>query len=239
MNNIRRRIRSSKGIVRIMENIQYEDLSRNVKLFDGITPDCLYSMLSCLGAKTVSYKKNEIILMVDDSLESIGLVLEGSVLITTEDFMGTRSILSLVEKYDIFAEEFVCANISKSPVTIFAASNCSIMWLKFPRIVQTCNKACQFHSKLIENMMNQLAIKNYQMHQKLEILSKRSLREKILTYLHIQSLKSKSKSFNIQLTRNELADYLNADRAALSRELGKMKQEGILNYSLSKFTLLH
>ena len=220
-----------------MDNIFYNELSKQVKLFEDIAPNCLDNMLSCLGAKTATYRKNEIILMVDDNLESIGLVLEGSVLITTEDYMGVRSILSVAEKYDTFAEEYVCAKIDKSPVTIFAAEHCTIMWLKFPRIVQTCNKACQFHSKLIENMMNQLAIKNYQTYQKLEILSKRTVRDKILTYLHIHSIKSKSKKFNIPLSRNELADYLNVDRAALSRELSKMKTEGLIDYSLNSFII--
>ena len=195
-------------------------------------------MLNCLGAKIVSYKRNEIILMVDDSIESIGLVLEGCVLVSSEDFMGVRAIMAIIEKYDIFAEAFVCANLSKSPVTITAVDNCKIMWLKFPRIIQTCNKACQFHSKLIENMMSLLASKNMQMHQKLDILSKRNLREKILTYLHINASKTKSRTFEIPLSRNELADYLNADRAALSRELSKMKQEGIIDFNLSSFRIL-
>lgn len=217
----------------------YEDLSKNVELFRNIEPDCLKSMLSCLGAKTVTYRKNEIILMTDDSLESIGLVIEGSVLITTEDFLGTRSVIGVAEKYEIFAEAFVCANISKSPVTISATDNCVIMWLKFPRIIQSCNRACEFHSRLIENMMNQLASKNLQLHQKLEILSKRSLKEKILAYLNIYATKTKNRNFNIPLSRNELADYLNSDRAALSRELSKMKEEGIIDYNLNTFKIMY
>jgi len=222
-----------------MTTLLYEDLSKNVELFRNIAPDCLESMLSCLGAKTVTYRKNEIILLTDDSLESIGLVIEGAVLITTEDFFGTRSVIGVAEKYEIFAEAFVCANISKSPVTISAADNCVIMWLKFPRIIQSCNKACQFHSRLIENMMNQLASKNLQLHQKLGILSKRTLKEKILAYLNIYASHSKNKNFDIPLSRNELADYLNADRAALSRELSKMKEEGIIDYNLNTFRILH
>ncbi|HOD92309.1 MAG TPA: Crp/Fnr family transcriptional regulator [Clostridia bacterium] len=221
-----------------MENLDFNFLSQKVKLFNGISSDCINSMLNCLGAKIVSYKRNEIILMVDDSIESIGLVLEGCVLVSSEDFMGVRAIMAIIEKYDIFAEAFVCANLSKSPVTITAVDNCKIMWLKFPRIIQTCNKACQFHSKLIENMMSLLASKNMQMHQKLDILSKRNLREKILTYLHINASKTKSRTFEIPLSRNELADYLNADRAALSRELSKMKQEGIIDFNLSSFRIL-
>lgn len=221
-----------------MENLDFNFLSQKVKLFNGISSDCINSMLNCLGAKTVSYKRNEIILMVDDSIESIGLVLEGCVLVSSEDFMGVRAIMAIIEKYDIFAEAFVCANLSKSPVTITAVDNCKIMWLKLPRIIQTCNKACQFHSKLIENMMSLLASKNMQMHQKLDILSKRNLREKILTYLHINASKTKSRTFEIPLSRNELADYLNADRAALSRELSKMKQEGIIDFNLSSFRIL-
>jgi CRP-like cAMP-binding protein len=88
-------------------------------------------------------------------------------------------------------------------------------------------------------MMNQLASKNLQLHQKLGILSKRTLKEKILAYLNIYASHSKNKNFDIPLSRNELADYLNADRAALSRELSKMKEEGIIDYNLNTFRILH
>ena len=88
-------------------------------------------------------------------------------------------------------------------------------------------------------MMNQLASKNLQLHQKLEILSKRSLKEKILAYLNIYATNSKNRNFNIPLSRNELADYLNSDRAALSRELSKMKEEGIIDYNLNTFKIMY
>ncbi|MFA5522741.1 MAG: Crp/Fnr family transcriptional regulator [Tissierellales bacterium] len=222
-----------------LPNTVYDALAKNVQLFKDIEPGEIRKMIGCLGAKSVYYKKNEILLLTHDRLESIGLVLEGSVLVTTEDFMGMRSILSVVSQYGIFAETFVCANISKSPVTITAAENSTIMWLKFPGMLKTCEKSCDFHTKLIENMMNQLAERNYQLHQKLEILSQRSLRDRILAYLHNHKLQNSSTSFSIPLSRNELADYLNVDRAALSRELSKMKDQGMIDYNMNRFKILY
>jgi CRP-like cAMP-binding protein len=150
----------------------------NVKLFNNIIADDLSAMLSCLGVKYKKYEKRSIIVLAEDNADHVGIVLGGAVLIVKEDFVGNRSIVDRIGQYDMFGEAFACAGIQKSPVTVVAAENCEIMWIQFRRIINTCSANCVFHSKLIENMMKLLALKNIQMNQKLEITSKRNLRDK-------------------------------------------------------------
>ncbi|HEX3011990.1 MAG TPA: Crp/Fnr family transcriptional regulator, partial [Syntrophomonadaceae bacterium] len=194
-------------------------------------------MLTCLGVKNKRYEKRSIIMLAEDNADHVGIVLRGAVLIVKEDFVGNRSIVDRIGQYDMFGEAFACAGIQKSPVTVVAAENCEIMWIQFRRIINTCSTSCIFHSKLIENMMKLLALKNLQMNQKLEITSKRNLRDKLTAYLFMQAKAAKSFEFTIPLSRSELADYLYVDRSALSRELGSMRDEGIIEFNKNHFCL--
>lgn len=213
------------------------ELVNSVRLFDGIKADDLSDMLACLGVKNQQYDKKSIVILAEDNVDHVGVVLQGAVLIVKEDFAGNRSIVDYVGQYEVFGEAFACAGIQKSPVTVVAAENSEIMWIQFRRIINTCSMSCMFHSKLIENMMKLLAVKNMQMNQKLEITSKRSIREKLTAYLLGQAQESQSHDFIIPLNRSELADYLYVDRSALSRELCKMRNEGLIEFNKNHFRL--
>jgi CRP-like cAMP-binding protein len=213
------------------------ELVNSVRLFDGIKADDLSDMLACLGVKNQQYDKKSIVILAEDNVDHVGVVLQGAVLIVKEDFAGNRSIVDYVGQYEVFGEAFACAGIQKSPVTVVAAENSEIMWIQFRRIINTCSMSCMFHAKLIENMMKLLAVKNMQMNQKLEITSKRSIREKLTAYLLGQAQESQSHDFTIPLNRSELADYLYVDRSALSRELCKMRNEGLIEFNKNHFCL--
>ena len=213
------------------------DLENNVKLFNNISANDLPSMLSCLGVKNKQYKKGNIVMHAEDNVDHVGIVLQGAVLIVKEDFAGNRSIVDRLGSYEVFAEALACAGIQKSPVTVVAAENSEIMWIQFRRIVNTCSINCMLHAKLIENMMKLLAVKNLQMNQKLEITSKRNIRDKITAYLIIQANEAGSFDFTIPLSRSELADYLYVDRSALSRELCKMRDEGLIEFNKNHFCI--
>jgi len=213
------------------------DLGKNVKLFNDIKADDLPVMLSCLGVKNQQYEKRSIIIMAEDNVDHVGVVLRGAVLIVKEDFSGNRSIVDHIGQYEMFGEAFACAGIQKSPVTVVAAEKSEIMWIQFRRIINTCSMSCVFHAKLIENMMKVLAVKNLQTNQKLEITSKRNLRDKLTAYLLMQAKEAKSFDFIIPLNRSELADYLYVDRSALSRELCKMRDEGLIEFNKNHFCI--
>jgi len=211
--------------------------AKYIDLFAGINTAELDAMLACLGVRNERYGKREVIIFPDDNADRVGVVIRGGVLIIKEDFFGNRSIVDHIGQYDMFGEAFACAGVQKSPVMVLAAEDTEIMWLQFSRIVNTCSSNCIFHSRLIQNMLKLLAQKNLKMNQKLEITSKRSIREKLLTYLVIQADAAQSPDFVIPLSRSELADYLYVDRSAMSRELCKMRDEGLIDFHKSHFTI--
>jgi CRP-like cAMP-binding protein len=165
-------------------------------------------------------------------------MVEGTAQITREDAEGNRAILSELVKGDIFAEAYAAAARDYIPITVIATSDCSIVWVPFSKVVVQCSFSCQFHQQLIQNMMKIIAEKSIAMNEKMRILSCKTTKEKLLTYLHDYSEKMGKTKFKIPFSRNELADFLSVDRSAMSRELGKLRDEGYLNFNRNEFELL-
>jgi len=205
-------------------------------LFDGIAFSDFEKMLDCLSAKTISYKKDDVILLTGDSVRQPGLVLSGSLKIIKEDINGNISIITEVGPSEIFAEVFACAGVSHSPVTILAVEDCNILFLDFNKVTTVCSSACKFHSTLIQNMLKLIAAKTLMLNQKIDILSKRSTREKLLCYFDYQ--RGAAKKFSVPFNREELASYLCVDRSAMSNELSKMQNEGLIRYKKNLFEVL-
>ncbi len=216
--------------------MDYIDILRKVKLFDGIHED-LPSLLQCLGSEQKSYDRGEIILMAGQAVSAIGVVLKGEIQIIQEDFNGNRSILTELGPTHIFAEAFASADILESPVTILAKTKSHIMFLGVNRIITTCPSSCSFHNRLIQNLLKILARKNILLSNKNRLLSQRSIREKVLAYLSVQAEKNNSNTFEISFNRNELADFLCVDRSALSRVLSQLQNEKILTVNHKHFIL--
>ena len=210
---------------------------KNVRsaLFDGIQLQDMETMLGCIGYHVRSYKKGEIIAFEAETINHVGVVMEGAVDMLKEDVWGNRTMLIRSYPADIFGETFACGEDSLSVVTFAAAEDCKVLFLSFCRVMHTCTHACQFHQTLVENMVRMIARKNRELMRKIEVVSKKTLREKILAYL---SAYGGSGSFTIPLGRVEWAEYLCADRSTLTRELAKMKEEGILDYQKNTFRIL-
>lgn len=207
-------------------------------LFEGIKSDDIDKILPCLDASKRTYWKQESLLMAGDAVEFIGIVLKGTVRILREDMFGNRMILSDAEQYDMFGEAFACTYPNSIPYSVIAVEDTTVMWLRFRRITTPCSSACEFHSTLIENMMKILAGKNIILNRKIEHLSKKSIRSKIMAFLIDQAESTKGLTFNIPFSRSELADYLCVDRSALSRELGRMRDEGLIDMHRNSFKIL-
>ena len=193
-------------------------------------------MSNCLSARTIRYRKDETILRSGNTMRFIGLVLSGSVNIIEYDYNGNTAIIARFTVPELFGEAFVCAGISHSPVTIQAAEDTEILSLDYQKVIKTCTSACPFHAKLVENMMKQIAQKNLFLVQKISILSKRSTREKLLHFFETQ--RGGSNQFTIPLNREELANYLCVDRSAMSNELCKMRDEGLIKFQKNKFEII-
>jgi CRP-like cAMP-binding protein len=207
-------------------------------LFEGISETELDSLLECLSAVRRSYKKGAFIFQTEDKISSVGIVLSGSVQIIQENYWGNRTIIANVEQSGLFGEAFSCAEIEKIPVSVIAAEASEILFIRYQKIITNCPNTCAFHTKLIKKMIHIIARKNVMLMKKLEFLSKRSIREKLLSYLSEQSHQSKSSIFSIPYSRQELADYLCVDRSALSREMGILQDEGFLRFKKNSFELL-
>ena len=213
---------------------------KNVRspLFAGIGSEDMEGMLGCIGYHVREYAKGEIIAFEEETINHVGVVMEGAVDMVKEDVWGNRTMLLRSYREDIFGETFACGEDSLSVVTFVAAQDCRVLFLSFCRVMHTCTHACVFHQTLIENMVRIIARKNRELMRKVEVVSKKTLREKILAYLSIQSQSQGKKQFEIPLGRVEWAAYLCADRSALTRELAKMKEEGLIDYQKNQFEIL-
>ncbi len=214
---------------------KYNKISENM-LFQHISDSDFSSMLTCLGAFERNYSKNETLLQVGDPIPFVGLVLEGSIQIIKSDYDGNEVIIAEISSGDTFAEVFACAEVSKSPVSILSITESHVLYFDYRKIISSCSSSCSFHQQLIANMLRVMAKKSLYLNKRIEIISKKTLREKILSYLYYES--NGSKNIQISMNREELAKFLCADRSALSAELSNMKRDGILNYHKNNFELL-
>ena len=217
---------------------KYLEILKKCILFDKIEDDNLLRMLGCLGARVADFDKKYTIFVEGSQAKYIGVVLSGSVQILQVDYYGNRSILSNVGAGEVFAEAFACAEVKALPVTVIANEPCEIMMINCNHILHTCQNNCGFHQQLIFNLMKDLASKTIMFHQRIDVTSKRTTREKLMTYLTLQAKFADSRSFDIPFDRQELADYLEVDRSGLSAEISKLKKEGILDSRKNHFELL-
>lgn len=218
-----------------MENII--EILKNTGLFAGIEEKDIERLLGCLSARVVEYKKDVYILSVGDRPTEVGIVLTGSVNIIHEDYWGNRMIISKASSGELFGEAFSCANAEKLPVSIVSAEKTSVLFIDYKKIITTCTSACVFHTSLIRNMLQIIANKNIRLTQKMRHTSHRTTREKLLSYLSEQAIAAGSGSFDIPFNRQELADYLCVDRSAMSNELSKLRNEGVLDFKKNHFIL--
>lgn len=217
---------------------KYFDVLRKCPLFQGIDDENLMAMLGCLGAREVSFHKKQIILAEGEPAKYVGIVLTGAAQITRVDFFGNRSIVADVGPSELFGESFACADVKAIPVDVVAVEDTRIMLVDCQRVIHSCSNACEFHQQIIYNMLKVVATKNLMFHQKIEITSRRSTREKLMAYLLLQAKKHGSASFEIPYNRQELADYLEVERSGLSVEIGKLCRQGLIATDKKKFRIL-
>ena len=217
---------------------KYFDILKDCSLFDGIHPDDLERMLTCMGARVDSFDKKYTIFAEGTPAKYVGIILSGEAQTVRGDLYGNRTILSQASAPELVGEAFACAQIQSIPVSVIASEPCEMMFIDCGHILHTCQNNCGFHQQLIFNLMKDLAVKSIRFHQKSEVTSKRSTREKLMTYLSMMEKETGSRSFEIPFDRQELADYLEVDRSGLSAEISRLRKEGVLESRKNRFTLL-
>lgn len=210
---------------------------RSSSLFSGISETELAAMLSCLETREECFPKDTFLLRTGDTAESIGLVLSGSVLVVQEDIWGNRNILSKAGPGQTFAAAYACAPGSLLNVSVLAETPVTAMFLNVKRVLNVCPSACEHHSRIIRNLLGELAEKNLRFGEKLTHMGQRTTRAKLMSYFSAEAQRLGSYEFDIPFSRQQLADYLAVERSGLSLELGKMRSEGLLDFHKSHFIL--
>lgn len=210
---------------------------RSSSLFSGISETELAAMLPCLETREERFPKDTFLLRTGDTAESIGLVLSGSVLVVQEDIWGNRNILSKAGPGQTFAAAYACAPGSLLNVSVLAETPVTAMFLNVKRVLNVCPSACEHHSRIIRNLLGELAEKNLRFGEKLTHMGQRTTRAKLMSYFSAEAQRLGSYEFDIPFSRQQLADYLAVERSGLSLELGKMRSEGLLDFHKSHFIL--
>ena len=215
------------------------DVLLSSPLFRSITKDELTRLLPCLHAKTKNYEADECLISQGNTVSYIYIILSGQIEITKSSFSGQKNIVSVLSPSMIFGEGLVCTKQRVSPITATSTQKTEVFCIPYQNVIGSCEHNCGFHHQLIFNMMLLLGEKNYQLNTKMDLLLLKGLREKIATYLLRQAEKYDTTSFTIPLNRNQLAEYLNVSRPSMCRELGKMKDEGLIDYYQNSFKLIN
>ena len=217
---------------------KYFEILRACPLFDGISDEDLDRMLVCLGAKVDRYDKKYTVFAEGAPAKYIGILLSGGAQMINVDYYGNRSIIGQITPSELFGESFACAEAGVLPISIVASEPSDVMLIDSSHILHTCHNNCSFHQRMIFNLMRALATKTIAYHDRIEVTSKRSTREKLLAYLALMAKRAQSDAFEIPYDRQELADYLEVDRSGLSAEIGKLRREGVIECHKNKFRLL-
>ena len=210
-----------------------KNMAADCRLFDDIGPEELQNMLHCLDFKVRSFSRNGIINMAGNLFEGVGVVVEGQVSVVKENAAGERIIFSILNPGELFGEMAAFSGNRKWPATVIAQSDCSVMYVPADKLVGQCSASCTGHRKLMMNMLGILSRKAMKLSRQLEYLSIRSMRSRIAAFLLEQHKRSGQSTFMLEMNRNELADFLNVTRPSLSREMCRMRDEGILDFHRS------
>jgi CRP-like cAMP-binding protein len=207
-------------------------------LFAGVSEIDLEAMIKCLGCAFKRYRKGESICLAGSVVNEIGVIVSGKAHIIKNDAWGNQNILAELSPGDTFAEAIVCGGVGVLPVSVLAAADTEVMFADFQRIITQCANICVFHALLIRNMVGILARKTIMLQGKMEHITKRTTKQKLLSYLSEQSRLHGSRAFEVPFDRQGLADYLSVERSALSAEMSKLKAEGVIGYRKSRFEIL-
>lgn len=217
---------------------KWNNIFEKTLLFKGISNKDLEGMFVCLKPIIQEFKKNEYIAISGMKCNGIGIILSGTATLSKESIVGNRVIIDLLKPSSMFGETSKFSGYDKWPATIIAQENTTVMFIAAERFMGNCHKVCNSHKTLIMNMLEILANKALMLNRKVEYLTIKSLRGKICAFILENYKKKKNTTFNIPMNRADLADFLNVSRPALSREMGRMQEEGIIDYYRATIKIL-
>lgn len=222
-----------------MERIEkYYNQIKNSPVFYGMNDEELRGLLECFHARVRKYEKEEMIIRQGDVISNIYLILDGGVNIEKDSYWGRRIIISRLGKNQNLALSFVGSKNVESSVDAITVEDTLVLILSYEKCTSMCQNACTRHKVLINNLFQILSKENIELIQKIENVSQKTIRDKVLTFLSNEAQKNHSNEFDIQFNRQDLADYLNVDRSAMSFEFSKLQKEGLIKYNKNHFELI-
>lgn len=214
------------------------DFIKEARLFKGMTEEELTIALQKLHAKEKEFLKKETIFFSGNPTKKLGLVLKGSVTVENNDIWGNRTILSNIGQSQIFAETY--AILSGEPLMVDAVANeySRILFLDIECLRHLHSTAEAWQIKLLTNLLTISAQKNLALSNRSFYTAPKTIRGKVMAYLNAMALRTGKQAFDIPFNRQQLADYLNLERSALSKELGKMQKDGLISIDKNHFKIL-
>ncbi len=220
---------------------KYEILARTLlkcELFEGFNHFQLNTMLECFSPKLHSYNKGDFIVMAGSRYHGLGIMVEGSAVITKENAAGSRVMLGVVTAGELFGEVIAFSGKEQWPANVQAQTDCVTIFLENNAIINQCSEACSFHSQLIKNLLKTVSNRAIMLNRRVEYLSMKSINSKIACLLLEHMEKSGSHTFRLPMNRNEMADFLSISRPSMSREMGVMRDRGIIEFQKEAIRIL-
>ena len=217
---------------------QYLPILKRTRLFSGVGENEIETLLSCMQARLFHYKKGEFVLHQGEYLDNIMILAEGAIHIQRDDYWGNRSIINMVAPGEMFGEAYAAPESGTLMNDVLAVEDSAVLFLDVKKLITVCSSTCRFHSTVVQNLVFSMSEKNRNLVQKLGFMYKRTTREKLLAYLSEEAERQGCGAFSIPFNRQQLADFLSVDRSAMSNELCKLRDEGLLEFEKNKFRLL-
>ncbi len=204
-------------------------------IFEGITDEDVAKMLKCFEARKMSFKKDRTIVTNIINVKLIGIILSGTANMVRYDYNGNRTIIEKLETNSVFGEVFSRVG---NDISVIATSDCEILFIEYEHLIKRCKKGCIYHTVLTDNVLKLLSRKIVELNERLEILSKRSIRDKLLSYFELLATDNPRRTFVLPFTYTDLADYLSVDRSAMMREIKNLKEDGFITTNGKRITLI-
>ena len=206
-------------------------------LLEGVSPQEYQTMHACLGVYEQSFRPDDVIYDFGDGRGLLGIVSQGSAVVERIDREGGRAILEHLGPGGVFGEMMMFKAAGDDSVVVRAAAPTRVSFLRSEAVMRRCEHACACHSRMVENLFRLVTEKATSLSERVEVLSRRSIREKLLRHFQVQAAKGRGPSFQLPFSLSALADYISADRSAMMRELKKMREEMLVTITGRQVTL--
>ena len=207
------------------------------EIFRDISNSEVEAMIQCFGMRRARFSPGETIRVYGGSRD-VGVVVRGTAELVRFDSAGTRTILERMETGGIFGELLAFTAELGDSLEVISAGECEVLFMDYAHIMKRCEKACRYHSRLVENLFRLMAEQARRLSRRVEVLSQRSIRDKLLCYFRILGLESGAETLTLPFSLSTLADYISTDRSAMMRELKKMRQDGVVAIDGRRVSLL-